>query len=205
MKLEVGDRLPADIEWNTRVRDEEMAQQGIQNPYKWEKVVSGDLFKGKRVILFALPGAFTPTCSAEQLPGYEENYQLFRTKGINEIYCLSVNDSFVMNAWFRYQQINGVKPIPDGSGDFTAAVGALVDKDNLSFGKRSWRYSLLVNDGVVEAAFIEDGFGDNVGDDPFEVSDALTMYNYIMNESPVGQQLELTLEETMGTEDVVGG
>lgn len=204
MRLEVGDRLPADIEWNVRVRDEEMVQQGIQNPYKWETVVSGDLFKDKRVILFALPGAFTPTCSAEQLPGYEENYKLFQTRGINEIYCLSVNDSFVMNAWFRHQQIKGVKTIPDGSGEFTEAVGALVDKDNLSFGKRSWRYSLLVNDGVIETAFVEDGFGDNVGNDPFEVSDALTMYNYIMNESPVGQQLELKLEETMGTEDVIG-
>ena len=115
---------------------------------------------------------------------------------MDDIYCLSVNDSFVMNAWFRYQNIKHVKPIPDGSGLFTAEIGMMVDKDNLSFGSRSWRYALLLNDGIVEKTFIEDGFGDNIGDDPFEVSDAETVFDYITNESPVdmpGRQLTLEL------------
>lgn len=203
--IEVGQRLPMDVVFKTRVRDEQMARSSVENPYKWVDVVSEEYFKDKRVILFALPGAFTPTCSAYQLPGYNENYQLFKSKGIDEIYCLSVNDSFVMNMWFRYQQIDGVKPIPDGSGIFTEKLGMLVDKDNLGFGKRSWRYSLLVNDGVVERAFIEDGFGHNVGDDPYEVSDPETMYKYIMEDSPIGgQQLELTFEESLGTKEKIG-
>lgn len=191
-----------DVVFKTRVRDESV---GGTNPYRWQDVVSGDLFRDKRVIIFALPGAFTPTCSAFQLPGYEENYEVFRSKGIDEIYCLSVNDSFVMNMWFRYQQINGVKPIPDGSGMFTSEIGMLVDKDNLGFGQRSWRYSVLLNDGVVEKAFVEDGFGDNVENDPYEVSDPATMFEYIMSESPVGgSQLELNLEESLGTKDKIG-
>ena len=203
--IEVGQRLPMDVVFKTRVRDEQMARSSVENPYKWVDVVSEEYFKDKRVILFALPGAFTPTCSAYQLPGYNENYQLFKSKGIDEIYCLSVNDSFVMNMWFRYQQIDGVKPIPDGSGIFTEKLGMLVDKDNLGFGKRSWRYALLVNDGVVEKAFIEDGFGHNVGDDPYEVSDPETMYRYIMEDSPIGgQQLELTFEESLGTKEKIG-
>jgi len=200
--IEVGQRFPMDVVFKTRVRDESV---GGTNPYRWQDVVSGDLFRDKRVIIFALPGAFTPTCSAFQLPGYEENYEVFRSKGIDEIYCLSVNDSFVMNMWFRYQQINGVKPIPDGSGMFTSEIGMLVDKDNLGFGQRSWRYSVLLNDGVVEKAFVEDGFGDNVENDPYEVSDPATMFEYIMNESPVGgSQLELNLEESLGTKDKIG-
>lgn len=203
--IEVGQRVPMDVVFKTRVRDEVMERNGAENPYRWQDVVSGDLFAGKRVILFALPGAFTPTCSAEQLPGYERNYKVFKSKGIDEIYCLSVNDSFVMNMWMRYQQIEGVKPIPDGSGIFTEKMGMLVDKDNLGFGKRSWRYSLLVNDGVVEVAFIEDGFKANAEDDPYELSTPNVMYDYIMEESPIGgQQLELNLEEKLGTKDKIG-
>lgn len=200
--IEVGQRLPMDVVFKTRVRDESV---GGTNPYRWEDVVSGDLFKDKRVILFALPGAFTPTCSTYQMPGYNDNYELFKSKGVDEIYCLSVNDSFVMNMWFRYQQINNVKPIPDGSGTFTERLGMLVDKDNLGFGKRSWRYSLLVNDGIVEKAFVEEGFGDNVEGDPYEVSDPQTIFEYIINESPIGgKQLELNLEESLGTQDKIG-
>ena len=165
-------------------------------------MTSVDIFADKRVIVFALPG-FTPTCSSKQLPEYENNYQMFKRAGVDEVYCLSVNDSFVMNMWFRYQQINGVKPIPDGSGLFTAEMGMMVDKDNLSFGSRSWRYSMLVNDGVVEKAFVEDGFGDNIGDDPFEVSDALTMFNYVTTDSPV-EQLTLNLEERLNSKEQIG-
>ena len=204
--LEIGQRLPMEVVFKTRVRCPMMDSRGHPNPFKWEDVISGDLFKDKRVILFALPGAYTPTCSAYQLPGYEENYAFFQSKGIDEIYCISVNDTFVMNAWFRFQNIKNVKPIPDGSGKFTKELGMLVDKDNLGFGMRSWRYSLLVNDGVIEAAFVEDGITDNAEDDPYEVADPATMASYIMNESEVGgKQLELNLEESLGTKDKIGG
>lgn len=203
--LETGQRLPMDVVFNCRVRCPNMDSQGHPNPYKWAPVISGDLFKDKRVILFSLPGAYTPTCSAYQLPGYEENYAFFRSKGVDEIYCLSVNDTFVMNAWFRYQNIKRVKPIPDGSGKFTKELGMLVDKDNLGFGMRSWRYALLVNDGVIEKAFVEEGMTDNAADDPYEVSDPATMASFIMNESEVGgEQLELNLEESLGTQDKIG-
>jgi len=202
--IEVGQKVPMDVVWNTRVKCPELVQAGVENPYKWESVTSADIFADKRVIVFALPGAFTPTCSSKQLPEYENNYQMFKRAGVDEVYCLSVNDSFVMNMWFRYQQINGIKPIPDGSGLFTAEMGMMVDKDNLSFGSRSWRYSMLVNDGVVEKAFVEDGFGDNIGDDPFEVSDALTMFNYVTTDSPVGRQLTLNLEENLNSKEQIG-
>ncbi len=204
MNIEIGQRVPMDIVWNTRVRDQEMADAGEENPYRWQSLTSGDLFKDRRIVLFALPGAFTPTCSAKQLPMYEQNYMAFKKAGVDDIYCLSVNDSFVMNAWFRYQNIKHVKPIPDGSGLFTAEIGMMVDKDNLSFGSRSWRYALLLNDGIVEKTFIEDGFGDNIGDDPFEVSDAETVFDYITNESPVdmpGRQLTLELFDGPGAKD----
>lgn len=204
MNIEIGQRVPMDIVWNTRVRDQEMADAGEENPYRWQSLTSGDLFKDRRIVLFALPGAFTPTCSAKQLPMYEQNFMAFKKAGVDDIYCLSVNDSFVMNAWFRYQNIKHVKPIPDGSGLFTAEIGMMVDKDNLSFGSRSWRYALLLNDGIVEKTFIEDGFGDNIGDDPFEVSDAETVYDYIINESPVdmpGRQLTLELFDGPGAKD----
>ena len=201
MNIEIGQRVPMDVVWNTRVRDQEMADAGEENPYRWQSLTSGDLFKDRRIVLFALPGAFTPTCSAKQLPMYEQNFMAFKKAGVDDIYCLSVNDSFVMNAWFRYQNIKHVKPIPDGSGLFTAEIGMMVDKDNLSFGSRSWRYALLLNDGIVEKTFIEDGFGDNIGDDPFEVSDAETVFDYITNESPVdmpGRQLTLELFDEAG-------
>lgn len=204
--LETGQRLPMEVLFNTRVRCTELDSRGHPNPYKWEPVISGDLFKDKRVILFSLPGAYTPTCSAYQLPGFEENYAFFKSKGVEEIYCLSVNDTFVMNAWFRHQNIKNVKPIPDGSGKFTKELGMLVDKDNLGFGMRSWRYALLVNDGVIEKAFVEAGMSDNAADDPYEVSDPATMASFIMNESEVGgKQLELNLEESLGTQDKIGG
>lgn len=204
MNIEIGQRVPMDVVWNTRVRDQEMADAGEENPYRWQSLTSGDLFKDRRIVLFALPGAFTPTCSAKQLPMYEQNFMSFKKAGVDDIYCLSVNDSFVMNAWFRYQNIKHVKPIPDGSGLFTAEIGMMVDKDNLSFGSRSWRYALLLNDGIVEKTFIEDGFGDNIGDDPFEVSDAETVFDYITNESPVdmpGRQLTLELFDGPGAKD----
>jgi len=127
-------------------------------------------FAGKRVIVFALPGAFTPTCSSFQLPGFDTQFSQFQEKGIDEIYVLSVNDSFVMNAWFEGQGVENVRPLPDGNGEFTQLIGASVKKTNLGFGIRSWRYAMVVNDGVIERMFAEEGYGDNIDTDPYEVS-----------------------------------
>lgn len=137
---------------------------------EWKYLNTKEQFAGKRVVIFALPGAFTPTCSSFQLPGFETMYSQFQDKGIEDIYCLSVNDSFVMNSWFEAQGIENVKPLPDGNGEFTEYVGASVAKANVGFGIRSWRYAMVVNDNVVEAVFAEEGFGDNIESDPYEVS-----------------------------------
>ena len=138
------------------------------------------IFDGKKVVVFALPGAFTPTCSSQQLPGYEELYDEFKANGIDEVYCLSVNDAFVMNAWFKNQDIKKVKPIGDGEGVFTHGLGFLVDKPKQGFGKRSWRYSMLVDDGKIIKQFVEEGQNDSSNDDdPFVVSDAQTMLDFI--------------------------
>lgn len=141
----------------------------------WVDVKSDELFAGKKVIVFSLPGAFTPTCSSSHLPRYEELANVFYKNGVDDILCVSVNDTFVMNEWGKDQNAKNVKLIPDGNGDFTEGMGMLVDKDNLGFGKRSWRYSMLVEDGVVKKMFIEP----EVEGDPYEVSDADTMLNYI--------------------------
>jgi glutathione-dependent peroxiredoxin len=142
---------------------------------QWKDLTTKEIFENKKVIVFCLPGAFTPTCSTAHLPRYDELAPVFKANGIDDIYCLSVNDTFVMNAWASTQKIKDVKMIPDGNGDFSDAIGLLVDKAAIGFGKRSWRYSMLVNNGVVEKAFIEP---DKAGD-PYEVSDADTMLNFI--------------------------
>lgn len=141
----------------------------------WENLSTDSIFKGKRVIVHSLPGAFTPTCSTSHLPRYDELYDTFKEEGIDEVYCLSVNDTFVMNAWFSELNIQNVKPLADGTGEFTKSLGMLVNKNDLGFGDRSWRYSMVVNDGVIEKSFIEE----EVPGDPFNVSDADTMLNYI--------------------------
>lgn len=173
--MKAGVKLP-DVTFHTRVRDESI---GGDNPYRWQDMTTADYFAGKRVILFSLPGAFTPTCSTYQLPGYEKNAEEFRKLGIEEIYCMSVNDSFVMNAWARSQNLENVKVIPDGSGIFTRLMGMLVDKDNLGFGYRSWRYAAIVNDGVVEAWFEEPGREDNHGADPYGESAPENLLEYL--------------------------
>lgn len=158
------------VTFHTRVRDESIDGE---NPYRWQDVTTDDLFGGKRVVIFSLPGAFTPTCSTYQLPDFERLYPEFQAKGIDEIYCISVNDSFVMNKWAQQVVPGGlkhVKVIPDGSGTFTKNMGMLVDKDNLGFGKRSWRYAAVVNDGVVTHIFPEPGMMDNHPEDPYTVS-----------------------------------
>ncbi|MDO4231933.1 MAG: glutathione peroxidase [Lautropia sp.] len=141
----------------------------------WKDVTTDELFKDKTVVVFSLPGAFTPTCSSTHLPRYNELASAFRACGVDDIVCVSVNDTFVMNAWKADQEAENIKVIPDGNGEFTAGMGMLVDKDKLGFGKRSWRYSMLVKNGVVEKMFIEP---EKEGD-PFEVSDADTMLRYL--------------------------
>ena len=162
-----GDELKTlvpSVTFKTRVRDDSI---GGDNPYRWEDVTTWDLFAGKRVVLFSLPGAFTPTCSTYQLPGFEEKFAEFKSLGIKDIYCVSVNDAFVMNAWAKAQKIKKVKVIPDGSGKFTRKMGMLVQKDNLGFGERSWRYACVVNNGKIEKWFIEPGAEDNCPVDPY--------------------------------------
>ncbi|MDV7269650.1 peroxiredoxin [Thioclava sp. A2] len=174
--MQTGAKLP-EVTFHTRVRDEAV---GGPNPYRWQDMTTSDYFKGKRVVLFALPGAFTPTCSTYQLPGFENGFADFAAQGVDAIYCLSVNDSFVMNQWAKSQDLKNVQVIPDGSGEFTRRVGMLVRKDNLGFGLRSWRYAAVVNDGVVEAWFEEPGLSDNHGADPYGVSSPETVLNWLV-------------------------
>lgn len=168
-------RVP-NVTFKTRVRDESVEGP---NPFRWEDQTSDDIFKGKKVVLFALPGAFTPTCSSTHLPRYEELYDEFKKLGVDEVICLSVNDAFVMYQWGKHQGVEKIKLLPDGSGAFTRKMGMLVSKDNLGFGMRSWRYSAFIDDGEVEKMFVEPGFDDECPTDPFEVSDADTMLNYL--------------------------
>ncbi len=146
---------------------------------QWVDVTTDELFAGKTVAVFSLPGAFTPTCSSTHLPGYNELARVFKENGVDDIICISVNDAFVMNEWAKDQEAENIKLIPDGNGEFTEGMGMLVDKSDLGFGKRSWRYSMLVKDGVVDKMFVEP---DEPGD-PFKVSDAETMLRYINPEA----------------------
>ncbi|MBO1924629.1 MULTISPECIES: glutathione peroxidase [Thiomicrorhabdus] len=142
---------------------------------QWVNVTTDEIFKGKTVVVFSLPGAFTPTCSSTHLPRYNELAPVFFENGVDEIVCMSVNDTFVMNEWAADQEADNVRLIPDGNGEFSEGMGMLVNKEDLGFGMRSWRYSMLVKDGVIEKMFIEP----EVPGDPFEVSDADTMLSYI--------------------------
>lgn len=164
-----GFKLPQ-VTFRTREGDEELPESkgGCPIGGEWVNKTTDDYFKGKKVALFSLPGAFTPTCSSQQLPGFEEQAQAFYDKGIDEIYCISVNDSFVMNAWAEKMQIKNVKMIPDGSGNFTRFMGMLIGKNHLGFGMRSWRYMAVINDGVVEHWWQEPGINnDGEDDDPY--------------------------------------
>jgi glutaredoxin-like protein len=143
--------------------------------HEWVDVSTDDIFKGKTVIVFSLPGAFTPTCSSTHVPRYNQLTSTFKKHGVDEVVCVSVNDAFVMNEWKRDQQASNITFLPDGNCEFTHGMGMLVKKDDLGFGDRSWRYSMLVKDGVIEKMFIEP----DVPGDPFEVSDADTMLKYI--------------------------
>ncbi|MBD2198118.1 MULTISPECIES: glutathione peroxidase [Calothrix] len=142
---------------------------------QWVNITTDDLFADKTVVVFSLPGAFTPTCSSTHLPGYNQLANVFKENGVDDIVCISVNDAFVMNEWAKDQEASNIILIPDGNGEFTEGMGMLVDKSDLGFGKRSWRYSMLVKDGVIDNMFIEP---EEPGD-PFKVSDAETMLRYI--------------------------
>ena len=164
------------IIFKTRIRD---AAVGGENPFRWQDVTSDEIFKERRIVVFALPGAFTPTCSENHLPGYEKHYEEFKKLGIDEVYCLSVNDAFVMYQWAKQLGVEKVKMLPDGGGEFTRQMGMLVKKENLGYGLRSWRYSMVVDDGKIEKMSIEKGYCDNCEEDPFEISDADTMLAYL--------------------------
>jgi peroxiredoxin len=160
-------RVP-DVTFKTRVRDESV---GGENPFRWQDLNSSEVFAGRRVVLFSLPGAFTPTCTTEQCPAFEARYDELREAGADEVYCLSVNDAFVMYQWGKHLGLEKLKLLPDGSGDFTRRMGMLVKKDHLGFGQRSWRYAAIVDDGVVRAWFEEPGINDEgADDDPYERS-----------------------------------
>jgi glutaredoxin-like protein len=157
-----GTRIPS-ITFRTRENEQ------------WKDVTTEEVFEGKKVVVFALPGAFTPTCSSSHVPRYEELASAIRARGVDDIVCVSVNDGFVMAEWAKAEKATQVRFLPDGNAELTGALGMLVDKRGLGFGQRSWRYSMLVDDGVIKKMFIEpekDG-------DPFEVSDADTMLRYL--------------------------
>lgn len=193
MSAKEGDAIPS-VTFKARVRDESI---GGSNPFDWKDVTSEDLFKGKRCVVFSLPGAFTPTCSSTHLPGYENKYDEIKAMGVDEIYCLSVNDAFVMRQWGLAQGLpeeksdasnalnpgnfQKVKLIPDGACAFTRGMGMSATwEQERGFGERSWRYSAVINDMKIEKLFIEGGeVKQDFGPDPFEVSDVDTMIKYL--------------------------
>src|SRR3954447_19912955 len=176
-RSEMEGRTVPDVVFKTGVRDESIPGP---NPYRWQDVHTDELFKGKRVVVFSLPGAFTPTCSNRQCPAYELIYDDLRKQGIDEVYCISVNDAFVMHQWARTLGIKNIKLIPDGNGQFTRRMGMLVNKEHLGFGYRSWRYAMVVDDGVVEKWFEELGINDTgADDDPYGETDPERVLAYI--------------------------
>jgi len=170
-----------EVTFKTRTGDNQSLGGGCAIGGQWKDVASDQLFKNKKIVLFSLPGAYTPTCSSQQVPGYEDKYEELK-KYVDDVYCISVNDAFVMNAWFRDQKISKVKPIGDGEAKFTKGMDMLVDKPKQGFGMRSWRYSAFIDNGEVVKMFIEDGKNNESNDaDPFKVSDVNTMLNYLKN------------------------
>jgi peroxiredoxin len=161
----VIDRQIPDVTLKTRVRDESV---GGPNPFRWQDFKVRDEFAGKKVVIFSLPGAFTPTCSNEQCPAFERLYDRFKATGVDEVYCISVNDAFVMYQWSKNLGLQNIKLLPDGSGDFTRRMGMLIDKSHLGFGMRSWRYAMLVDDNRIVEWFEEPGINDTGADqDPY--------------------------------------
>ena len=174
LKNREGEKVPS-VTFRTRTNDQ------------WVDVTTDELFAGKTVAVFSLPGAYTPTCSSTHVPGFNELAGVLKQNGVDDIICISVNDAFVMNEWKKTQEADKITFIPDGNGEFTEKMGMLVDKESLGFGKRSWRYSMLVTDGVIKKMFIEP----EVEGDPFEVSDAETMLKFINPEAVKPQLVSL--------------
>ena len=204
-------KLPAEIPQATFHKRITHATKGEM----WVTITTDDLFKDKTVIVFGLPGAFTPTCSGQQLPGFERSYYDFRQQGIDDIYCFSVNDTFVMEEWKEKLGIVNVKLIPDGSGEFTIKMNMDVRKDNLGFGMRSWRYAAVVVDGTIVRSFVEEGFQDNAEGDPYEVStpeNVLQEVQMNVNEvtvisdefDSVGTNIELNFSDTTSVKEKFG-
>ena len=181
------DKLPS-ITFHMRERDVSLAAVGNPNPYVWARKNTEDLFANKRVLIFGLPGAFTPTCSNSQLPGYEKMYDQFVNEcDIDEIWCTSVNDAFTMFQWAQHQGIKKVKMLPDGNGDFARALGMLVDKSNLGFGLRSWRYAMAVENLGIVRTFEERDLMDICPDDPYHYSAPEYVYESLKMGQPLSQ------------------
>jgi thioredoxin-dependent peroxiredoxin len=171
-------QLVPDAIFHTRVRAPAL---GGDNPFEWKDLTTDEIFSGQRIVLFALPGAFTPACSDGHLPGYERLHDDFRAEGIDRVICLSVNDAFVMFQWALSRNIEKVFMLPDGNGEFTRKMGMLVDRSAHGMGMRSWRYSMLVEDRTIVKLFAEPGFRDNPPGVPLEVSDAETILGYLQS------------------------
>ena len=169
-----GNTVP-DVPFHLRVYDERIAP----NPYRWDEMRTKQLIENKRVVIFGLPGAFTPTCSNNQLPGFEAAYDDIIAAGVDEVYCISVNDAFVMNKWAELQGITKVKMLPDGNGWFTNEIGMMVSKCNFGFGNRSWRYAIVANSMEIEKAFIEPGKESNIEEDPYVESTPENVLAYL--------------------------
>ncbi len=171
-----GRKLP-EITFKTRVREEAL---GGDNPFRWQDVTTSDVFKGKRVVVFSLPGAFTPTCSNEQCPAFDRLYEEIKGEGVDEVICITVNDAFVVYQWSKHLGVKNVSFLPDGSGAFTRRMDMLINKEHLGFGYRSWRYVMVVNDGVIEKWLEEPGIND-VGDDqdPYTVTNPEVVLEYL--------------------------
>ncbi len=170
-------RVPKAI-FHIRVRNENIKGS---NPFEWKAVTADEIFANKKIVLFALPGAFTPACSDSHLPGYERSFDSFVEQDIDRVICLSVNDAFVMFQWAKAHNIEKVFMLPDGNGEFTRKMGMLVERNNQGMGMRSWRYSMFVEDGVIQKLFAEPDFQDNPPGIPVRVSDAATMLNYLQS------------------------
>ena len=169
-----------DVVFHTRVRNDAL---GGPNPFEWKDVTTADVFRGKRVVLFGVPGAFSPACSDSHLPGYERLYDEFRKLGVDAVVCLSVNDAFVMFQWAKSRDIEKIFMLPDGNGDFTRRMGMLVERTNTGMSYRSWRYSMFVDDGVIKQLFAEPGVRDNPTGVGVQVSDAETMLAWLKGAS----------------------
>ena len=177
----MANKLP-DINFRVRVNNEFETGEAcyIDNGDPWKNISSKELFGNKRVVIFSLPGAFTPTCTSQQLPAYDQKFEEFKTHGIDAVYCISVNDSFVMNAWSHYLSVNNIQMVPDGTGQFTRLMGMLINKDHLGFGMRSWRYSLIANNMEIEKMFIEEGINDTGNDnDPYKATNPDNLLEFL--------------------------